>query len=147
MALNDPVAVYNAANNIEATLVCNALLAAEIEAQVIEDDSVVGLSMYGPLAEIHKPQVWIARADIERAGPVLAEFERRASELRASEVNATTPPIEVVCECGVKTAFPASQRGSVQECSACGAYLDVDPPDDGEDWGSPDSEEADEPSE
>jgi len=34
--------------------------------------------------------------------------------------------MEVVCEkCGERSAFPASQLGSVQQCQHCGAYVDV----------------------
>jgi hypothetical protein len=140
MPLQDPVAVYNAESNVEAIQVCNALVAEGIEAHVTEDDSAVGLSIYGRLAEIHKPQVWVAREDVERARPVLIDFERRAAELRAGAVG-KGEPIEVVCACGRTTTFPGTQRGSVQECPACGAFLDVGEPDDSEDWGSPEDEE------
>jgi hypothetical protein len=37
MALRDPVAVYNAANNVEAAFVRDGLIAAGVEAYVIED--------------------------------------------------------------------------------------------------------------
>jgi hypothetical protein len=34
--------------------------------------------------------------------------------------------VELTCEeCGAVSTFPASQRGTVQECSECGAYVDV----------------------
>ena len=77
MGLRDPVAVYNAANNLEAHLVQQALDAADIEAFVIEDVSQVGAWVGGLMPEIHKPQVWVERADIQRAKPVLegADFE------------------------------------------------------------------------
>jgi hypothetical protein len=141
MPLQDPVAVYNAASNVEAIQVCNALVAAGIEAHITEDHSAVGFSVYGRLAEIHKPQVWVARADIERARPVLIEYERRAAELQPQEVG-IGEPIEVVCDCGQTTRFPATQRGSVQECPACGAFLDVGEAEDSEDWGEPEPDET-----
>ena len=65
MALHDPVAVYNAANNVEAHLVRNALLTSGVEAHVTEDVSQVGTWAFGLLPEIHKPQVWVERQDIE----------------------------------------------------------------------------------
>jgi hypothetical protein len=35
-------------------------------------------------------------------------------------------PIEVLCEeCGSRSSLPAAQRGSVQKCPRCRAYLDV----------------------
>ena len=60
-------------------------------------------------AAIHQPQVWIERADIERARPVPTDYDERTAERLAAERLAadrgtstvTGPPIEVVCEsCG-----------------------------------------------
>ncbi|HEX4607870.1 MAG TPA: DUF2007 domain-containing protein [Urbifossiella sp.] len=103
MALRDPFAAYNAASNIEAHLVCGLLLDAGIEAVVIEDVSQVGVWLGGPVSEIHKPQVWIERSDIERARPVLTDYDRRNADRRAAErVEAEEGlPVVAVCEeCG-----------------------------------------------
>jgi hypothetical protein len=151
MAHQDPVAVYNAANNVEAHLVCNALLNAGVEASVTEDVSQVGVWALGLIPEIHKPQVWVARADIERAAPVLADYERRAAELRdvrTPEQSQGGTEIEVVCEgCGKQSVFPAAQRGSVQECRHCGGFVDVEDQDSAEEWADFQGEEeaAEEP--
>ena len=127
MELNDPVAAYNAANNIEAYLVCELLQDAGINAHVVEDVSVVGIWFGGLLPEIHKPQVWIGRNDVERAKPVLTAYEDTA-EKRRQEV-AGRDPIVVTCEeCGVAATFPASQIDSVQCCHNCGAFVDVEEP-------------------
>lgn len=129
MALRDPFAAYNASSNIEAHMICGLLIDAGIEALVIEDVSQVGMSIAGPIGEVHKPQVWIERADIERARPVLTDYDKRGAERRAADRStngAGDPPIEVVCEeCGKRSEFPAAQKGSVQNCSHCGAYVDV----------------------
>lgn len=127
MALHDPIAAYNAASNAEALFVRDALIAAGIEAFVIEDVSQAGTWMGGFIPEIHKPQVWIEREDIERAKAVLNEFERRVAVRNAPSIaDETESWVEATCEgCGRKTAFPASVEGSVQECPKCGAYLDV----------------------
>jgi hypothetical protein len=123
MALQDPFAAYNAASNVEASIVCGLLQDAGIEAMVIEDVSQAGIWVGGFAGEIHKPQVWIERADIDRAKPVLDEYERRAAERRKP---GTGEPIEVTCEeCGKKSTFPASQKGTVQTCPHCNAYVDV----------------------
>ncbi len=128
MALRDPFAAYNAASNTEAHLVCNLLLAAGVEAMVIEDVSQVGAWFGGNVAEIHKPQVWVERADAGRAKPVLDDFERRAAERAGG-------PVEVTCiECGKPSTFPASQAGSVQDCPHCGAYVDVGDDDEIQGW-------------
>ena len=52
MALRDPVAVYNAANNIEAHFVRNVLVHSGVEAFVTEDISQVGTWMFGLIPEI-----------------------------------------------------------------------------------------------
>lgn len=126
--LSDPFAAYNAGSNIEAHLVCGLLREAGIQSVVIEDVSQVGVWLGGHVAEIHKPQVWIERADLERARPVLTEYDRRNAERRDAEQNLRTsePPIEVVCEeCGKHSVFPAIQQGTTQNCTHCRAYLDV----------------------
>lgn len=145
MALRDPVAAYNAANNVEAHLVRNALLLSGVEAHVTEDVSQVGTWLGGLIPEIHKPQVWIDRADIERAKPILDGFERRAAELRGTraEGDAAEPPIEAICEdCGGRASFPAAQRGSVQQCPHCRAYLDVGGEAWSDDWSETEAREA-----
>jgi hypothetical protein len=137
MALRDPVAVYNAADNMQAIFVRDALIAAGVDAFVIEDVSQVGTWVGGLVPEIHKPQVWVERTEIERAKPVLDEFERRANELRdaRAEAGAIGPAIEVVCEeCGRPASFPAAQEGSVQQCPHCGEYIDVGEGDMPEGW-------------
>ena len=128
MALRDPFAAYNAGSNVEAHLVCGLLQDAGIPAMVIEDVSQVGVWLGGMVAEIHKPQVWIERADIERARPVLTDYERRNAERSAAERTGREagPPVEVVCEeCGKRSEFPAAQKGTTQNCPHCRAYVDV----------------------
>jgi len=129
MALRDPIAAYNAANNMEAQLLCNLLGEAGIEAYVTEDVSQVGVWMLGLIPEIHKPQVWIERTDTERARPILEDYERRAAARRGAQTGEGTAAttIGATCEaCGRRSVFPAAQRGSVQECPHCGEYMDVD---------------------
>jgi hypothetical protein len=136
MPLRDPVVIYNAASNPEAILVRDGLIAAEIEAFVVEDLSQAGVWM-GGLTGIHKPQVWVDRADVARAAPVLLAFEQRAAERRDGSAAGAAPqfPIEVVCEeCDARASFPASMRGSVQECPECGAYIDVEADEPTEPW-------------
>jgi hypothetical protein len=129
MAIEEPVAVYNAATNVEAHLVKMQLVEAGIEAFVVEDLSTGGLWMFGLLPGIHKPQVWVKRSDVERAQPLLADHVQHPAERQPAGARAPGepgPPIEVVCEeCGHKSSFPADQRGSVQDCPHCGAYVDV----------------------
>ena len=85
MALREPVAVYNAASNLEAAFVCQLITAAGFEAHTVEDVSQVGVWMFGTLPEIHKPQIWVEREDVEKVKPLLEDYDR-ASSLAESEV-------------------------------------------------------------
>ena len=127
MNLKDPVPAYNGANNIEVHLLQRMLEDAGVEAYAMEDVSPVGLWMLGLLPEIHKPQVWIERADIDRAKPILDDYERHIAERAgAGEAADKAKPVKITCEeCHKETAFPHAQLGSVQLCPACGAYIDV----------------------
>ncbi len=129
MALRDPVAVYNAANNLEAHLLRDALRDSGVEAYVTEDVSQVGTWALGLLPEIHKPQVWVEKQDIEHARAVLDQYERRAAELREEadgQETSTGHKVAIVCEdCGEPSSFPPGQLGSVQQCPHCGAFVDV----------------------
>src|SRR5262245_52140170 len=143
MALRDPVAVYNAANNTEAQMVRNALVSSGVEAYVTEDISQVGTYIFGLIPEIHKPQVWVDRDDVARATLLLEQYEQRSAQLRGTAADGETAvtPVEVVCEsCGHRATFPGEQRGSVQECPECGAYVDVGE-EEGQDWGTPEGED------
>jgi hypothetical protein len=129
VALRDPVAAYNAATNTEAQVLRDTLVGAGIEAYVTEDLSVVGTWLGGFIPEIHKPQVWIDRADVDRVRPLLQEYERRQAERRSAPLS-DDERIETTCEqCGRPARFAATQRDSVQECPHCGAYIDVAPDD------------------
>ena len=124
MALQDPVAVYNAANNVEAQLLCNLLVDAGIEAFVTEDVSQVGVWLLGLIPEIHKPQVWVDRSNVEGAAPLIEEFDDRLIEqagVDEVELPDETPDAssEHFCyHCGEPIAF------GVSHCTACGKALD-----------------------
>lgn len=123
MALRDPVAIYNAASNLEAAFVCQLITAAGFEAHTVEDVSLVGQWMFGTLPEIHKPQVWVEREDVEQVKPLLEKYEQQAAQQPSADEQLT---IKAVCEeCEKPTLFPASRLGAVETCPHCGAYLDV----------------------
>ncbi len=103
--------------------------------------------MFGILPEIHKPQVWVSARDVDRAQRVLQDYERRVAErnqaIRQNESNAG-PAIEVLCdECKAKLFFSSAQRGTVQDCPRCGAYVDVGQIDEGDPFWLEDDEPED----
>lgn len=61
MALQNPVAVYDAANDVEAQLICNLLNESGVEAFATTDTQV---------GQFPKPQVWVDRGAIDRAKPI-----------------------------------------------------------------------------
>lgn len=125
--MRKPIAVYNAATNVEAHAVKLLLAEAGIEAFAVDDVSVVGLWAFGTLPEIHKPQVWIDEVDLERARPLLQAYEQGLAERVSASGPGAADPIEVVCEdCGQRTTFPAADRGKVRECPRCRNYVDVE---------------------
>jgi hypothetical protein len=128
MALQNPEPFYTAANNLEAYLLRDALLASAIEAHVVEDVSQAGVWMGGYTSQIHKPQVWIDRSALDRAQPILEAFEHRAAQPpdTHAEPDTSDASIKVLCEeCGAHSFFPRSERGRVQQCPHCDAYVDV----------------------
>ena len=137
MAISDPVAAFTAGSNVEAQFVCGLLHDAGLAAEVMADESLAGVWVGGTMAGIHKPQVWIERADFAVAQKIVADYERRTAGRRAAGQAASPgPPIEVICEqCGKRSEFPAAQLGTVQDCPHCSAYVDVGDDAGIEDWG------------
>jgi len=91
MAISDPVAIFNAANNSEAHVVRLLLEQNGIEASVVEDVSPVGFFMFGFLPQIHNPQVWVDLDSVEFAKPILEEFEQGLAEKRGKTWKQLSP--------------------------------------------------------
>jgi hypothetical protein len=117
MVLRDPVAVFNADTNLEAQLVRTLLVDAGIEAFAVEDVSYVGTCAFGTLPEINKPQVWVERADVEKAWKFLDDYEGRVSERKTAHSDS-----RFCYQCGEQVS------GGDSTCAACGQSLG--PPDD-----------------
>jgi hypothetical protein len=113
MAFQNPVAVYNASSNVEAQLLRSLLAEAGIEAFAIDDVSQAGAWVFGLLPEIHKPQVWVDRENVERAKIFIEDYDRHSGP------EASNPQSPAYCySCGeaVEPGVPA--------CPACGNALD-----------------------
>ena len=141
MAIAKPIAVYNAESNVEAQMLCAYFDQNGIEAYPTMDESLAGFWTFGVLPGIHKPQVWVDQSSVEAAQPLLVEYERerrRRQTTSDEHIQTVSDTIAAVCEdCGKTTVFPASKNGTTQDCSHCGAYVDVG--DDGCDWAVADS--------
>jgi Putative prokaryotic signal transducing protein len=129
MAITNPIPVYNAKDNIEAHIVRNYLEQNGIDAYVTRDDSLGGIWMFGLLPEIHKPQVWVDRSNLDAAFPLLQQFENVLREQhRQPDVakDGASELLKATCEdCDKTSEFPTSSTGTVQDCPHCGAYIDV----------------------
>ena len=126
MNLKDPVPAYSGADNVDVHILQSLLEEAGIEAYVPGDADTTWSG--GTLTGIQSPQVYIERADLDRARPVLAEYERSVIERGEADLESDTKvgPIKVTCdECHKEATFPHAQLGSVQLCPSCGAYVDV----------------------
>jgi hypothetical protein len=121
--------VYRAKNGAQAHLLVMALeeagIKAEIQGTIFHPASATADNLLTDAAPWwDAPRILVCAQDAERARRLLLEWEARERK-KAQEAEAS-PPIEAVCEeCGSRSSFPAAQRGSVQQCPQCGAYVDV----------------------
>lgn len=123
-ALVAPVLAYTANGNLEAHSVVTWLESNGIRAHVVEDNSGVSLFAFGTISQFHKPQVFVDKADVDRAGELLRQFETQRDQ-RRRELNDSTPITSECEECGASSEFPASQDGTTQNCPECNAFMDV----------------------
>jgi Fe-S cluster assembly iron-binding protein IscA len=112
MALRDPVSVYVPTNNAEAQLVCNLLNEEGIEAFAMEDVSQAGAFSLGLLPEIHRPQVWVDRSQVEEANDFLKKYEK------TSLAPSGKKSADFCYQCG-ESVSPSAKR-----CPACNHELD-----------------------
>jgi hypothetical protein len=125
MEFKEPFKIYTAASNLEAHMIVAMLDAKGIEAFADEDVSGVSIWGAGTISQFHQPNVWIEKSNAEKAAELILRFEednrnRATPDLSGREV-------QVECEaCGKVSHFPSSLNGTTQDCSHCGAYVDVD---------------------
>lgn len=70
-------------------------------------------------------EVWVENPQmIQQAMLLLQEHSAELANKTSGQASATD--IDVVCEdCNWTGSFPGSERGTVQNCARCGAYLDI----------------------
>jgi len=104
----------------EADIIATWLADRGIEAQVVDRDNP-GVLAFG-LTDAEGIAICVTDEETaKKAQALLEEHDRERAAQAESEGQ-----VELACEeCGAVSTFPASQRGTVQECSECGAYVDV----------------------
>ena len=124
MELKEPTVVYIAATNLESHMIVHMLNANGIAAFADEDQSGLSLWAFGTISQFHKPRVWIEKSATEAAARLILDFEERKRQRQNPDDGGGE--IKVQCEeCGKTTTFPSSLNGTTQECSHCGAFVDV----------------------
>jgi Putative prokaryotic signal transducing protein len=139
MGLMDPVKVYAGTSNVEAQMIYRLLQSAGVEAFAGEDISPAGIWMGGTIPGVFDAGVYVSRADAEQAIALIRQHER----LEAERGSAQGTEVETTCEeCGKTAIYLAAQRGTVQNCPNCGAYLDVGSGDPSTGWGAEGEDEG-----
>jgi hypothetical protein len=119
-----PYKIYTASNNLEAHAVVDLLQSNGIEAMAVEDNSAVSLYVFGRISQFHQPDVWVEESNTERAAKLIVEFEARKQHRKMSETSGAN--IQALCEsCQNTSEFPASMKGTVQNCQHCDSFVDV----------------------
>ena len=141
MLYRDPKCVFVASTMGQAHIVAGWLQEHGITAEVMNPVTMGG---WGPALEAATGvEVWILNP--AQAPEAILLLGEHALELVTKPQ--AGPPLDVVCEeCGKSSTFPARQRGTVQSCPHCSAYLDVEPTDGTERFKRyPDSDDNEDP--
>jgi len=112
---NTPVKVYDAWNSWQAQLLAQELTDAGITARVASS-AIEFLSGKVPYQAATCP-VWVDQLDVERARPIIVDFERKLAE--RGEIGAASDPF--CYHCGVQLTSRQSP------CPSCGGVLDWEP--------------------
>jgi hypothetical protein len=115
--------VVHTAGSVEEARVVAAWLEQQGVETFVKDTNVIGALGYAtPAFAPRGIEICVVdEAVAERARTLLAERARTPTP-----ADANAPGIEARCEeCGRTASFPASQRGTVQSCPYCGAYIDI----------------------
>jgi hypothetical protein len=129
MIYRDPKCVY-VANNLGVAETTVVFLGQNgIPAQVMNPmtlGGLVGLTWLSPTGvSSYGIEVWVDNpAQADRAKELLqAQADFKSSKVEQAD---RSGDITALCDdCGKPSTFPGSQRGSVQNCPQCGAYMDV----------------------
>ena len=125
----DANCVYVANSEGEADVVAAWLAEQGFPARVMDTRTLGGLPGMAPFSPLESDaggvEVWVLdAAGAPQAKQLLDEHSKTLAQQAAAAAHGE--PVVVRCEeCGQTAEFPATDRGSVQECPHCGEYLDV----------------------
>jgi len=137
MINRDPRCVF-VSNQMGAAVVTATWLTSNgLPAQVMNELTLGGLeslTAFVPAVSARGMEVWVDDLDqAETARRLLAEHEALLSQRAAAA--SQQGPLPVVCEeCGKTSDWPANQKGTIQTCPHCSAYLDVESPESQDAW-------------
>ncbi|MEX2215066.1 MAG: hypothetical protein WD768_13105 [Phycisphaeraceae bacterium] len=127
MAYRDKRCVHVARNLSEAEMTVSFLESHGIEARVIDGNSFGLLDGIAGLAgsSWRGVEVWVIDLSRHAEAQQLLKDDADARKHREAE-GQERGPVEVTCEaCGKTTKFKGEFFGTIQNCSRCGAYIDV----------------------
>ena len=120
---NEPILIRRTNTVEEADIIVAWLEERGVKATVPDRDNP-GVLAFG-VTDVEGIEIYVADAETaERARTLLVQHDReRGAE---SATAGLADYVEVTCEeCGQVNSFASDALGSVQECSQCGAFLDM----------------------
>jgi len=129
MDSRDPKCVHIDDNLAKANIIASWLTGEGIPAQVMNEMTLggfEGLVSVIPKLGFRGAEVWVDNiADVDRARGLLVARNAELQAKHAADENVLVL-VEALCEeCKGRSTFPGAQRGTVQSCPNCGAFIDV----------------------
>jgi hypothetical protein len=129
MIYRDPKCVYVADTATEGQAIVLFLAERGISAEVMNASMLTDRAGFGHNAITGRVaeglEIWV-KQESQAADAIQLLADHEQWKTHKSEQAAALGPVEATCEeCGAVSKFPGDQRGTVQTCQHCRAYLDV----------------------
>ncbi len=96
--LKHPVVVYTGVTNMDAQMAERFLASKGVPAYAVEDHSLGGYWLGGTISNIHKPQVWVDKSDLDRATEMIEEFKAQKKAADAERKRHEPQTLAATCE-------------------------------------------------